>query len=78
VSTQTLTTQELQIVYQSNEPAPVSGLYAVVENKTVERRVKVTGPLEPHQPKILHLNAGDLFPTVEGYSVVWRLISGDQ
>ena len=75
---QPLTTQELQIVYQSNEAVPVNGQYEVVENKTVERKVKQTGPLTPNEPKVMHLQKGDLFPNVEGRAVVFRLLHIDR
>jgi hypothetical protein len=75
MTTHPLTTQELQIVYQSNEPVPVTGQYMVVENKTVQRRVKQTGELhEPHQPVSRRLVVGERFPNVDGYAVVWRLL----
>ena len=48
MSDEQLTTQELQIVYQSNESVPINGLYEVVQSKPVERRVKETGPLPPY------------------------------
>ena len=77
MSTQTVTTQELQIVYQSNETVPVSGQYEVVENKTVERKVKQTGPLVPSEPKVMHLQKDTMFPNVEGRAVVFRLLKKD-
>ena len=78
MSTQTITTQELQIVYQSNETVPVSGQYEVVENKTVERKVKQTGPLTPYEPKVMRLQKDEMFPNVEGRAVVFRLLHIDR
>ena len=78
MSTQTVTTQELQIVYQSNETVPVNGQYEVVENKTVERKVKQPGPLMPNEPKVMRLQKGDMFPNVEGRAVVFRLLHIDR
>ena len=77
MSTETITTQELQIVYQSNETVPVNGQYEVVENKTVERKVKQTGPLVPYEPTVVQLQKGSLFPNIEGRAVVFRLLKKD-
>jgi len=78
MSTQTVTTQELQIVYQSNETVPVNGQYEVVENKTVERKVKQTGPLMPYEPKVIRLQKDEMFPNVEGRAVCFRLLHIDR
>jgi hypothetical protein len=78
MSNQSISTQELQVVYQSNELVPVNGQYEVVENKTVERRVKQTGPLMPHEPVVFRLQKGELFPNVEGRAVVFRLLHIDR
>lgn len=78
MSDEQLTTQELQIVYQSNESVPINGLYEVVQNKPVERRVKETGPLPPYEPTSMHLVEGELFPNVEGRAVCWRLLHIDR
>ncbi len=75
---QPISTQELQIVYQSNESVPVNGQYEVVESKTVERPVKQTGPLAPHEPTVFRLQKGELFPNVEGRAVVFRLLHIDR
>lgn len=72
---QPISTQELQVVYQSNEPVPADGQYEVVENRTVERPVKQTGPLTTNEPKVMSLQKGELFPNVEGRAVVYRLLS---
>lgn len=77
MSDQPSTTQELQIVYQSNEEAPFSGQYEVVENKTVERKVTQTGALTPNEPKAVQLQKGELFPNIEGRAVVFRLLKAD-
>lgn len=65
-------TQELQVVYQSNEIVPATGQYQLVESKPSGRPVKGTGPLENHEPTIQQFSEGDVFPNVEGRSVAWR------
>jgi len=78
MSTQTVTTQERESMNQSNEAVPVNGQYGVVENKTVERKVKQTCPLIPNEPKVMRLQKGDMFPNVEGRAVVFRLLHIDR
>lgn len=71
-------TQELHVIYQSNEAIPATGLYQVVESRPAERPVKQTGHLEaPYAPTTLHLVKDEVFPNFEGRSVAWRLLNKD-